>query len=171
MRADHRRYDIPLMEGSTFRRDVGAIYRRNPSMMKVFLSSLVALALVSPALFAADDDKGTAKKTATKADAKSDAKTDAKADAGEGALKGRLPANYSKIVDATQRQKIYAIQSNYVAQLEGLKKQLLDMEAKRDSEIRGVLTEKQQKQLDELNGDTSKAKGKKSTKDAKDAKE
>ena len=132
-------------------------------MKKVFLSSLVALALISPTLFAADEpaDKGSSKKAATKADAKSDAKTDSKADAGEGALKGRLPANYSKIVDATQRQKIYAIQSNYVAQLEGLKKQVLDLEAKRDAEIRGVLTEKQQKQLDELNGDTSKAKSKK----------
>lgn len=138
-------------------------------MLKVFLSSLVALALISPTLFAADEpaDKGAAKK----ATAKADAKTDAKADAGEGALKGRLPANYSKIVDATQRQKIYAIQANYVTQLEGLKKQLLDLEAKRDAEIRGVLTEKQQKQLDELNGDTSKAKSKKSMKDAKDAKE
>jgi Spy/CpxP family protein refolding chaperone len=160
------------MEGFCFLQGRGAIYWRNPAMTKVFLSSLVALALISPALFAADDDKGAAKKAATKADAKSDAKTDAKADAGEGALKGRLPANYSKIVDATQRQKIYAIQANYVEKLEDLKKQLIDLEAKRDAEIRGVLTEKQQKQLDELTGDTSKAKGKKASKDvAKDAKE
>jgi hypothetical protein len=138
-------------------------------MKNVFLSSLVALALISPSLFAADEpaEKGSSKKAATKADSKSDTK----AEPAEGTLKGRLPANYSKIVDATQRQKIYAIQANYVEKLEDLKKQLLDLEAKRDSEIRAVLTEKQQKQLDELTGDTSKAKGKKAAKDAKDAKE
>jgi hypothetical protein len=128
--------------------------------MKCLLSSLVALAFVSPMLFAADEPatKGAAKKAAA-AD---------KAETTEGALKGRLPANYAKLVDATQRQKIYAIQAQYLKEIDDLKKKLLDLEAKRDAEIRAVLTEKQQKELDSLVGDTSKAKGKKAAKDAKE---
>ena len=117
-------------------------------MSKLLLSSLVALALVSPTLFAADEPatKATTKKAAAD-----------KAEPAEGALKGRLPANYSKIVDANQRQKIYAIQAEYVKEIDALKKKLIDLEAKRDAEIRAVLTEKQQKELDALTGDTAKA--------------
>jgi hypothetical protein len=83
-------------------------------------------------------------------------------------LKGRLPAGYAKIVDETQRQKIYGIQAKYASKIDDLQKQLQDLTAKRDSEIRGVLTADQQKKLDEATGDTSKAKSmKKAASDSK----
>jgi Spy/CpxP family protein refolding chaperone len=125
-------------------------------MGKLLLSSIVALALVSPTLFAADEPatKSTAKKAAAD-----------KADAAEGALKGQLPSGYAKIVDATQRQKIYAIQTQYAKDIDDLKKKLVDLEAKRDAEIRAVLTEKQQKELDASLGDTKAVKGKKMAKE------
>jgi Spy/CpxP family protein refolding chaperone len=131
-------------------------------MLKFLFSSLVALALVSPSLFAADEPADKGAKKAAAAD---------KSESGEGALKGRLPANYAKLVDANQRQKIYAIQTKYRAQIEDLKKQLVDTEAKQAAEIRAVLTAEQQKKLDELASDTSKAKSKKDAKSEKASKE
>ncbi len=85
-------------------------------------------------------------------------------------MKGRLPQGYAKIVDATQKQKIYAIQASYASQIEALQKQLDDLVAKEKAEIRAVLTADQQKKLDEAVGDTSKAKSsKKSATDMKSA--
>jgi hypothetical protein len=133
---------------------------------RFLLSSLVCLTLVAPlALRAADEkaDKGASgKKSAAAAKADADDKAD------DAKLKGRLPAGYSKIVDDTQRQKIYGIQAKYASKIDDLQKQLQDLTAKRDSEIRGVLTADQQKKLDEATGDTSKAKSmKKAATDSK----
>ena len=62
----------------------------------------------------------------------------------------RLPNHYSKLVDDSQRKKIYAIQSKYAEQIETLQEQLKELMLERDAEIRAVLSAEQQKKLDEL---------------------
>ena len=52
---------------------------------------------------------------------------------------GRLPPGYTVVVTKEQRTKIYEIQGKYEAQLADLKKQLAEMEGKRDKEIEGLL--------------------------------
>jgi hypothetical protein len=76
------------------------------------------------------------------------------------ATKGRLPANYGKLVDEAQRQRIYQIQSFYAPQIDDLKQQLDALIARRDAEIHAVLTPTQQRQLDMIvaNGKGAKAK-------------
>src|SRR4051812_18342021 len=111
--------------------------------MKFILSSMVCFALVAPVALLAADEKAESKK------APAAMKADATAKADDAQVKGRLPAGYSKIVDAGQKQKIYTIQSKYDSQLDALKKQIQDLTAQRDAEIRGVLTADQQKKLDE----------------------
>jgi hypothetical protein len=71
---------------------------------------------------------------------------------------GRLPAHYTQVgVTDTQRQKIYSIQSSYDAKITSLKNQLTEATAKRDAEVRAVLTADQQRQLDKLTGAAAKA--------------
>jgi hypothetical protein len=74
------------------------------------------------------------------------------------AFHGRLPAHYTQVgVTELQRQKIYSIQGSYDAKITLLKNQLNEATAKRDAEVRGVLTADQQKQLDKLTGAAAKA--------------
>ena len=68
------------------------------------------------------------------------------------------------------QKKNYALQAQYSAKIDDLQKQLQDLIAKRDADIRGVLTADQQKKLDEALGDTTKAKSsKKSAADSKNS--
>jgi len=62
----------------------------------------------------------------------------------------RLPYYYAKVVTPQQRETIYQIQAQYEPQIAELRKQLKALVAKRDAEIRDVLSEEQQKHLDEL---------------------
>src|SRR5262245_41994761 len=78
--------------------------------------------------------------------------------AANAAFHGRLPAHYTQVgVTELQRQKIYSIQGSYDAKITLLKNQLNEATAKRDAEVRGVLTADQQKQLDKLSGAAAKA--------------
>jgi len=71
---------------------------------------------------------------------------------------GRLPSHYIQVgVTDVQRQKIYSIQALYDARITALKAQLNEATAKRDAEVRAVLTSDQQKQLDKLTGAAAKA--------------
>jgi hypothetical protein len=71
---------------------------------------------------------------------------------------GRLPAHYTQVgVTDLQRQKIYSVQASYDAKITLLKNQLNEATAKRDAEVRAVLTADQQKQLDKLTGAAAKA--------------
>ena len=58
---------------------------------------------------------------------------------------GRLPPGYAVVVTKSQRAKIYAIQDSYQKQLDDLKKQISEIESKRDKEIDGVLDDEQKK--------------------------
>ena len=78
--------------------------------------------------------------------------------AANSAFHGRLPAHYTQVgVTELQRQKIYSIQGSYDAKIALLKNQLNEATAKRDAEVRAVLTADQQKQLDKLTGAAAKA--------------
>ena len=68
----------------------------------------------------------------------------------KGEVKGRLPPYYGQIVDAGQRQHIYQIQATFNPQIEALRAEIDALMAKRDAEIRAVLSPAQQQQLDTL---------------------
>ncbi len=66
----------------------------------------------------------------------------------ETVFKPRLPFGYGKLgVNAKQRANIYTIQKRYHPQLEDLRKQLEELEAKRDKEIEDILTADQKAKL------------------------
>ncbi len=82
----------------------------------------------------------------------------------------RLPANYGKLgLTDAQRDKVYAIQDKYDAQLDALEEQLKALRAKRSSETEAVLTVEQKKILKDITDEAkekTKAKSKKTDKDA-----
>jgi len=57
--------------------------------------------------------------------------------------RGRLPAYFSRVVTATQRDKIYAIQARFKSQIAKLQAELKRMEEDRDKEVYDVLTDDQ----------------------------
>ena len=64
--------------------------------------------------------------------------------------RGRLPNFYSQVVNGDQREKIYAIQNQYAPEVDKLREQLQELIAKRNTEIRNLLTEEQQARVDVL---------------------
>ena len=139
---------------------------------RTLVGSLLCLSLAVPlAIRGADDKSPDAKKSkaaAADATAKSDAGT-----SDDSKPKGRLPNNWGKLgLTATQKEKVYSIEGSYSAKIEELRKMIGDLESKRDTEMHGVLTADQQKQLDSLTVDTTKAKAAKkaSAADAKSGK-
>lgn len=69
-------------------------------------------------------------------------------DAQKAAAKGRLPTYFAQIVTEDQRQRIYQIQANYDPKIDALQAELDALVAKRDAEIRDVLSPAQQRRLD-----------------------
>lgn len=64
---------------------------------------------------------------------------------------GRVPAFYGQVgISDEQRKKIYSIQGGYDEKIDALKKQIDDLEEKRDAEVKAVLSVDQQKRLVEL---------------------
>jgi Spy/CpxP family protein refolding chaperone len=112
---------------------------------------------VPVALRAADDKSPDAKKSKAAA-----ADSTAKSDAGtsdDSKAKGRLPNNWGKLgLTAAQKDKVYSIENSYSSKIEEMQKAIADLQTKRDTEMRGVLTADQQKQLDALAVDSTKAK-------------
>ena len=106
---------------------------------------------------------------------------DGKKAAGKAATKSaaeprhRLPPYYAKVVDDTQKEKIYAIQDKHAAKIDALQAELKAAIDKRDTEIEAVLTTKQKVDIKALAAD-AKAKrgasdaGEKGAADATDAK-
>ncbi|RIK84167.1 MAG: hypothetical protein DCC68_01915 [Planctomycetota bacterium] len=75
--------------------------------------------------------------------------------------KGRLPAHYGKLVDAGQKEKIYALQSEFAAKKEALQKQLDAIEAEETAAIEAVLTPAQKEKLAALQAQAKAAREKK----------
>jgi hypothetical protein len=65
----------------------------------------------------------------------------------------RLPVFYADLVDGTQREKIYALQEKYDAQIAPLAEQIKDLQAKRDAEIESVLNAEQKAKLEKARAD------------------
>jgi len=87
-------------------------------------------------------------------------------DAKEKKTRGRLPAYYTDIVTAEQRQKIYDLQSKYAKQIEALNEQLDALQRQRDGEIESLLTADQKEKLKKARAEGA-AKKKKATADKK----
>ena len=65
--------------------------------------------------------------------------------------KVRLPNHYGKLnLTDDQREKIYKIQKDYKAQIDSLKKQLAEIDAKKDAECAEVLSASQKTILGEI---------------------
>lgn len=82
--------------------------------------------------------------------------------------KGRLPAYYRAVVTDKQRQKIYAIQSEYDAEIHRLKKQLKTLTEERDTRISAVLNAQQRAEVVRLR-EAAKAKRRKAKEPASTA--
>jgi hypothetical protein len=65
----------------------------------------------------------------------------------------RLPAYYKDIVDGTQREKIYALQEKYDAQIDVLADQIKAIQKQRDTEFESVLTAEQKSKLEKARAD------------------
>ncbi len=72
------------------------------------------------------------------------------------AVRHALPKYFKDIVDDTQKEKIYGIQDSYIDQIHKLQEAMDNIKAKRDGEIRKVLTAAQLKKLDALVAEASK---------------
>ena len=62
--------------------------------------------------------------------------------------RGRLPAYFSRVVSATQRDQIYSIQAKFNTRLVELQEQISDLINERDAAVEKVLTANQMKQVE-----------------------
>ena len=125
-------------------------------MIRITLAAVLAVTFLLPALIL--PAIGQAKGDAAKAPAKQVNKES----------NGRLPAYYARIVNEAQRARIYRIQALYADRIEALQAQLDELVAKRDAEIRDVLSPEQQQQLDAAIDEAQSAKAKKAAAKKKD---
>lgn len=106
----------------------------------------------TPAARAAEEKSAAETKAGSEKKAEGDAKTDGavtkkpvkKAPAD---YRGPLPFYYGKVIAPDQKEKIYAIQDKYEAELAPLQKQIKEMMAKRDAEIDAILTPEQREKV------------------------
>ncbi len=63
---------------------------------------------------------------------------------------GQLPPYYREVVSDEQRQKIYAIQAEYNAQIAELEAKVAQLRKERDAKIEALLTPEQKKQIEDL---------------------
>ncbi len=106
-------------------------------------SSLIALGMPARAA----EEGSAAPAAAAKAEAPPAA---AKKTAKERQPAGRLPNFYPKIVTEEQREKIFAIQKQYAAKIDPLRRELEKITRERDEAIEALLTPEQKKQLEDL---------------------
>ena len=93
-------------------------------LRKSLVGSLFCIAMAVPLVLRAADDKAADAKQSKNAAADSAKAEDAKA-------KGRLPNNWGKLgLTATQKEKVYTIETNYAAKIEELRKMIADLESK-----------------------------------------
>lgn len=120
----------------------------NKMVVSLTACGLLAALLVGVPRLAAQEKKVEGKPAAEKAgEKKVDAKKETAPKEGEkkerAKPKGKLPNYYSDVVSGEQREKIYAIQAKFAAEIEKLQEQLKALEAKVDAEVEAVLTPEQ----------------------------
>ena len=82
----------------------------------------------------------------------------------------RLPSNYGKLgLTDAQKDKVYAIQEKYDAQLDALEEQIKSLKTKRSSETEAVLSPEQKKILKDLTDEAKEKDAKPKTKKAETA--
>jgi len=88
----------------------------------------------------------------------------------------RLPNYYKDVVTEEQREKILAIQKEYTAKIDPLRKELEKLTAERDEKIEAVLTPQQKQELEKIKAAAKAArdakagsKGKKPTRSSRSA--
>jgi hypothetical protein len=64
--------------------------------------------------------------------------------------RGRLPTYFGKVVDSSQREEIYEIQSRYAEQIEKLQQELKELLKERDAEVDAVLSPEQMAEVVKL---------------------
>lgn len=80
-------------------------------------------------------------------------------------LKGRLPNHYGKLnLSTEQRTKVYQIQAGYKSQIASLRKQLVELSKKQNTECAAVLTATQKSTLDKILADVASKRSKKTAK-------
>lgn len=63
------------------------------------------------------------------------------------APRGRLPAYWNDVVEAGQKDQLYAIQKKYEAQIDALEEQLEGLEKQRETEMLALLSQDQKEKL------------------------
>ncbi len=81
-----------------------------------------------------------------------------------GEFTGRLPAYFSGVITEDQRQKIYAIQKDFVAKIRPLRRQIESLTKERDEQILALLTPDQKQKIEALKAAAKK--GREAKKDA-----
>jgi hypothetical protein len=120
-------------------------------------TAVLLCAAVSWNLAIAQTKTGAAKAKPAAADGDDDAPAKAK---------GRLPPYYKDIVDAKQKDKIYAIQADFNTKIDALEDQLKKLTNDRDAAVENVLTPEQKEKLKKAKEEGA-AKKKKKTPDDK----
>jgi len=70
---------------------------------------------------------------------------------------GRLPNYYGEVVTPEQREKILAIQRDYTAKIDPLRRQVEQLTKERDEKIEGLLTPEQKQQIEKKRADAKAA--------------
>lgn len=70
--------------------------------------------------------------------------------------RGRLPAYFSRVVSAIQREKIYKVQASFRGQIEKLNAQLRELEMQRDKAVEDVLTDDQKAKVAEYQAEAKR---------------
>lgn len=122
------------------------MFRKNSLKLFVVLFTGIALTIcTADTLPAQKKEAGSAKPSAKEAKA-----TPKK-------IKGRVPAHYGKLnLSTEQRNKIYKIQADYKSQIDSLKKQLAELNKKRNTEYLAVLSTEQKTNLEKFVAEASK---------------
>jgi len=140
--------------------------RWKSTLCVIALATASYLAVGGPALrpaTGADEPAKASKETTSKA-AKKSTKAEAKP---AGDAKRRLPRYYGTLgLTDAQREKIYGVQAKYRPEIEKLEKQLADVRAKQEADLRKILSTEQKKQLADA---LEAAKSRPSASDAEDS--
>lgn len=119
--------------------------------LRRWLASLTCAAMVAgaPVAFAADEAKPKAEAGAKAEQSKKEAKKEER--------RGPIPELYGKIVAPDQKEKIYAIQDKYQAEMAPLVAKIKELQAAQAKEIESVLTPEQLTRLQQLKAEQVKA--------------